>query len=158
MDTQTSGITRDGETFLRTQKTSPHAYVVLLGLKVFDVKGLLKAVDKGLPWNAFTRFVRNSGMSSEQVAELLGVPRRTLARRKAEGRFHADESDRLMRAARVFSRALDLYAGNRDAAAEWFTYPNWALGGESPLQFARTEIGADYVDNLVGQIEYGIFS
>ena len=158
METQTSSVTKDTEKFLRTQKTSPNAYVVLLGLKVFDVKGLLKAVDKGLPWNAFTRFVRNSGMSPEQVAELVGVPRRTLARRKAEGRFRADESDRLMRAARVFSRALDLYAGDRDAAADWFTYPNWALGGVSPLQFARTEIGANYVDNLVGQIEHGIFS
>lgn len=158
MEIQTSTITKDAEKFLQTKKNSPNAYVVLLGLKVFDVTGLLKTVEKGLPWTAFTRFMRNSGLSPEQVAELVDIPRRTLARRKAEGRFHADESDRLLRAARVYSRALDLYAGDREAAADWFTYPNWALGRVSPLQFARTGIGAEYVENLVGQIEHGIFS
>jgi putative toxin-antitoxin system antitoxin component (TIGR02293 family) len=158
METQASGVTSDGERFIRTQKSSPNAYVVLLGLKTFDVKGLVRAVEKGLKWNAFARFMRNSGLSGEQVAELIGIPRRTLARRKVQGRFQSVESDRLLRAARLFSGALDLYAGRRDAACEFFTAPNWALGGASPFEFAQTEIGAQEVENLFGQIEWGIFS
>ena len=158
METQTSSITRDGEIFIRAQKTSRNAYAVLLGLRVFDVTALVRAVEKGLAWKAFARFVRNSGLSAEQVAELIGVPRRTLARRKARGRFLPVESDRLLRAARVFSGALDLYVGNRDAACEFFTAPNWAFGGVSPFELARTDIGAQEVDNLYEQIAWGIFS
>lgn len=158
METQASGITKDAATFIRTRKTSQNAYVALLGLKMSDVKGLVRAVEKGLPWAAFTRFLRNSDLSAEQVAELIGVPRRTLARRRVQGKFTPVESDRLLRAARVFSGALDLYVGKRDAACEFFTSPNWALGGASPFEFAQTEIGAQEVENLYGQIEWGIFS
>jgi|ERR1044071_431151 putative toxin-antitoxin system antitoxin component (TIGR02293 family) len=158
METQTSDITKDGEQFIRTQKMSRNAYVVLLGLNVFDVTGLVRVVQKGLPWKAFARFVRNSALSAEQVADLIGVPRRTLARRKADGRFMPVESDRLLRAARVFSGALDLYDGNREAARDFFVAPNWAFGGISPFELARTDIGAMEVENLYGQIAHGIFS
>jgi putative toxin-antitoxin system antitoxin component (TIGR02293 family) len=150
--------TKDLQRLIRERRAIPHAYVILLGLNVFDVSAILKAIDRGLPWKAFTRFVRNTGLPPESVAELVGVPRRTLARRKSEGRFRSDESDRLLRAARIFSSALDLYGGNREAAAAWLSHPNWALGGSSPLEFARTEIGAKEVEHLVGRIQHGIVS
>ena len=157
METQTSSVTKDAERFIQTQR-SPNAYVVLLGLNVFDLVGLMKVIEKGLPWKSFMRLVRNIGLPAEQVAEVISVPKRTLARRKVDGRFRPDESDRLLRAARVFSAALRLYGGDRRSAAEWLSYPNWALGGISPLVFAQTEIGAQEVEHLVGRIEHGIFS
>jgi putative toxin-antitoxin system antitoxin component (TIGR02293 family) len=75
-----------------------------------------------------------------------------------EGRLKADESDRLLRLARVFGSALDLFNGNREAAVLWLTDINIALGGVAPLEFARTQLGADEVENLAGRIQYGIFS
>lgn len=158
METPAESSTKDIQRLNRERKTIPNAYVVLVGLNVFDVPTLLKAIQRGLPWKAFERLVRNTGLSPEAIAELIGVPRRTLARRKIEGRFRADESDRLLRAARIFASALDLYGGKREPAAEWLAHPNWALGGISPLQFATTEIGAKEVEHLVGRIQHGIVS
>jgi len=40
----------------------------------------------------------------------------------------------------------------------WLTDDNIALGGVAPLEYARTEVGADEVENLVGQIQHGIFA
>lgn len=158
MDTQVT--TKDVERFwqLRSRPSMPHEYVVLLGLDYFDLPNILKAVEKGFPWKTFERFVRNMGLPPEQVADVLDIPRRTLARRKVEGRLKADESDRLLRLARVFGRAIDLFHGNREAAVLWLTDINIALGGVAPLDFARTHLGADEVENLVGRIQYGIFS
>ncbi|HEX6084561.1 MAG TPA: antitoxin Xre-like helix-turn-helix domain-containing protein [Thermoanaerobaculia bacterium] len=139
-------------------RPGPRAYVVLLGLETFELPALLRAIEKGLPWKALERFVRNTGLTVEQVAGLLTLPPRTLARRKASGRLAPDESDRLVRAARIYGRALDLFDGEPDAATEWLTGRNPALGGVPPIDFARTEVGAEEVENVIGRAEHGVFS
>jgi putative toxin-antitoxin system antitoxin component (TIGR02293 family) len=153
-------MTRDIERFhqLRNRPRTPRGYVVLLGLDYFDLPTVLKTVEKGFSWKTFERFVKNIGLPTEQVADFLGIPRRTLARRKNEGRLKADESDKLLRLARVFGSALDLYDGNREAAVLWLTDLNIALGGVAPIDIARTHLGADEVENLVGRIQHGLFS
>ena len=134
------------------------AYVVLLGLNTFELPALLRQIERGFPWRTLERFVRNTGLTNEQVADLVSIPRRTLARRKADGKLTSSESDRLMRAARIYARALDVFDGDREAATEWLTDGNTALGGVTPLEFARTEVGAVEVDHLIGRIEHGVFS
>jgi putative toxin-antitoxin system antitoxin component (TIGR02293 family) len=144
--------------FLHGKSPGPHAYVVLLGLDYFDRSQLMRAIEKGLPWKAFERFVTNIDLPSEQIADTIGIPKRTLARRKVEGRFKSDESDRLVRLARVFAKALHLFDGDREAAKLWLTDVNIALGRVAPLDYARNSVGADEVEALVDRIEYGIFS
>jgi putative toxin-antitoxin system antitoxin component (TIGR02293 family) len=158
MDTQVT--TKDVERFwqLRNRPPTPHQYVVLLGLDYFDLPSIIKAVEKGFSWKTFERFVKNIGLPAERIADVMSIPRRTLARRKVEGRLKAGESDKLLRLARVFGSALDLFDGNREAATLFLTDVNIALGGVAPLDFARTELGAEEVENLVGRIQYGIFS
>ncbi|TAK90866.1 MAG: DUF2384 domain-containing protein [Verrucomicrobia bacterium] len=36
--------------------------------------------------------------------------------------------------------------------------PQFGLGGTAPLVYARTETGAQEVENLLGRIEYGVYS
>lgn len=157
---ETVAMTKDIERFqdLRNKPPILRSYVVLLGFDFFDLPTLLKAVEKGFSWKTFERFVKNLGLPAEQVADVIGIPRRTLARRKVEGRLKADESDRLLRLARVFGSALDLFHGNREAAVLFLTDVNIALGGVAPIELARTQIGADEVENLVGRIQHGLFS
>jgi uncharacterized protein (DUF2384 family) len=38
------------------------------------------------------------------------------------------------------------------------THKQPGLGGAVPLDFAKTEIGAREVENLLGRIEYGVYS
>jgi len=161
MDTPLSAARPDVaryHTLFKTGRPGEHAYVVLLGLDAFDLPVLLRLIEKGFAWKTLQRFVRNTGLSVEQVADLVAIPRRTLARRKVAGRLSSQESDRLLRAARIYSRALELFDGDRDAATRWLTHANGALGGVTPIELARTEIGATEVDHLIGRIEHGIFS
>jgi putative toxin-antitoxin system antitoxin component (TIGR02293 family) len=145
-------------TFLHNGHPGPHSHVVLLGLQTFDAAQLLRSVERGLPYSAFERLLANTTISSDDVLVLVSIPERTLTRRKREGRFHQDESDRLVRASRVFARAFGLFDGNRDAAKRWLSEPQRALGGEIPLAFARTELGALEVERLIGRLEHGVFT
>ncbi len=131
--------------------------MLLLGLETFDPLDLLRAVKKGLSYRTFERFRRNTSLSFERVADLIDIPRRTMTRRKRDGRFLADESDRLLRASRLFGMTLELFEGDRDAATEWLTTAQPALGGAIPLDLARTEVGGREVERLVGRLEHGVF-
>lgn len=118
---------------------------------------MLRAVEKGVPYRAFERLRHNTSLPLERLIDIVRIPRRTLTRRKAEGRFLPDESDRLLRLARLFGKALQLVEGDRDAAGEWLTNAQPALGGSVPLDLARTELGAQEVERLIGRLEHGVF-
>lgn len=153
--------TKDVERFLKFVRSGgpgPHSYVVLLGLDTFDASELLRAVKKGLAYRTFERFRRNTSLSAESVMLLVNIPRRTLTRRKREGRFLPDESDRLLRASRLFAKALELFEGNADAASEWLASSQPALGGATPLELAKTEIGTIEIERLIGRLEHGVFT
>jgi putative toxin-antitoxin system antitoxin component (TIGR02293 family) len=134
----------------------PHTYAALLGLRTFDSAGLRERVAAGLPFQTMERFQSKLDLPMTELADLLHIRTRTLSRRKEEGRLRPDESDRLLRASRLFGKILDLFEGDLDKARRWFATPQEALGGATPLHYARTDIGCREVENLVGRLEYGI--
>lgn len=133
-----------------------HAYAALLGLDPEDPAALHEALLAGLPYRAF-EYVRSLlDLPLAEVSRLVGIPYRTLVRRRQDGRFQPTESDRLVRLARIVRRVLDLFEGNLQHARAWLTEPQYGLGGRIPLDFAMTDVGAREVEHLVGRIEYGI--
>lgn len=144
--------------FLRTGSPGANSYIVLLGLETFDSRQLLRSVEQGFPYSTFERLIANTSLATDDALILVDIPLRTLTRRKSEGRFHQDESDRLLRASRIFARALHLFEGDRDAAKQWLSGRQKALGGEVPLVVARTEVGALEVERLIGRLEHGVFT
>lgn len=143
---------------LPTTTSGQHGYLSLLGLRSYDTAALLKRLDEGLSYAAFERLKRRLKVSSQELADAALITRRTLARRKKAGRMQPDESDRLVRLARVFSRAIELFEGDSEAARAWMMRPNRAFGGESPLEVSKTGVGAREVENLIGRIEHGVIS
>lgn len=141
-----------------SEAPGPHFYVVLLGLRTFDWTSLIRAVERGFSYEAIEHLQRNTAITIDTLLNWLQISTRTLARRKQQGGFEPEESDRLLRAARVFGKALELFEGDRDAAAEWMFSPLPALGGETPIEISRTELGSREVENLAGRIEHGVYS
>jgi putative toxin-antitoxin system antitoxin component (TIGR02293 family) len=121
-----------------------------------DTPRLLDRVEAGLPFSTFAAFVRTSGLPTAVAADLVGLTARTLARRKLQKRLRPDESDRLVRAARLYADATELFEGDESEARRWLNTPQPALGGMSPIRYATTEIGAREVAALIGRLEHGI--
>jgi putative toxin-antitoxin system antitoxin component (TIGR02293 family) len=117
---------------------------------------LVDQIEKGLPFSTFAAFVRNSALPVAAAAQLVGLTARTLARRKVQKRLGPDESDRLIRAARLYAEAVELFEGNEFEARRWLSAPQPALGGVVPVKYAATEVGAREVASLIGRLEHGI--
>ena len=135
---------------------SKNYYVALLGLRVRETPELLKRIRKGLAYTSWEHFVRNTALRKEDAVALVQISSRTLSRRKEEGRLHPDESDRLIRAARIFAQALELFEGEVESARRWLTAPQPGLGGATPIAYASTDIGEREVTALIGRLEHGI--
>ncbi len=118
-------------------------------------KQVREALQEGVPRSAFDQLRADLGVSNEELADILGIPTRTLARRT--DRFKPDESERLLRIGSVWSKTVDVLEAPA-AARRWITQPKRALGGLSPLRCCDTEIGAREVESLLGRIEHGVFS
>ena len=72
------------------------------------------------------------------------------------GRLQPEESDRLLRASRVFGRALELFEGDPEAARRWLDTPQAAIGGARPFDTIRTDIGAREVEFVIDRLEQGL--
>ena len=114
-------------------------------------------IRRGLPSAALESLTGNLGLAQAELAAVLGIPERTLARRKKEETLSPEESAKLVRLARAVGRATEVFE-DRDAALGWLRRPNRALAGEAPLRLLDTEIGAESVMDLLGRIEHGVFS
>jgi putative toxin-antitoxin system antitoxin component (TIGR02293 family) len=130
----------------------------VLGLKVRRTDELVRKVQSGFRFQQLTNLEKRSGLTRERIARFVAIPARTLARRQNEGRLNPEESDRVLRASRLFELATDLFDGSMEEARRWLQTPNIALGGASPLEFASTDVGAREVENLIGRLEHGVFA
>ncbi|MFI5243982.1 MAG: antitoxin Xre/MbcA/ParS toxin-binding domain-containing protein [Gemmatimonadales bacterium] len=149
------GAARRSPTGARVAEARP-SYMALLGLASDSVLVVREAIEEGLGYDAFIHFVEATSLPVAVASELTRIPARTLARRRLEGRLGPEESDRLVRAARVVGRAIELFENDVQAARQWLEAPQRALGGVAPLEFARTDVGARAVETLIGQTEHGI--
>lgn len=129
-----------------------------LGLRVESREQFMVAIRKGLTFRAFDHLAQALAVSDSELAKIVSISGRTLSRRREEGHFQAEESDRLARIAMLFDEAVTLFEGDEATAATWLTTPKKALADATPLQYADTEPGAQEVRDLIGRLEYGIFS
>lgn len=119
---------------------------------------LILQMRRGLGYSHISRLQSVIDVPLKRIAELAGVAPRTLMRRRRSGRFSSDESERLLRLSRVVQLTVSLFEDDLPAARNWLLAPRDALDGNSPLEYARTEIGAREVENLIGRLEHGVFS
>jgi putative toxin-antitoxin system antitoxin component (TIGR02293 family) len=129
----------------------------ILGRKIDSPAALDALVRKGLPYGAVESVLNQVAVSAGELVELLASSKRTIARRRAEKRLSAAESDRLARLARIFARAEEVFE-DKEKARRWLHKPNRVLGGRTPLQALETDIGTLEVVRILGRIEYGVYS
>jgi len=118
---------------------------------------VVRVVQAGLDFAELEALRDQLDLPLDRLTALLGLARATVHRRKAGGRLTSDESDKVVRFARLLGHAVHLFGSIEDARL-WLKSPQRGLGGAVPLDYAQTEAGAREVENLLGRIDYGVYS
>jgi putative toxin-antitoxin system antitoxin component (TIGR02293 family) len=124
--------------------------------KAASASDLRSSVLKGFPFSAFEAVQKEIDLPQNQLSSILGIPTRTMARRKENQQLTSVESDRLYRVARVFAFTVEVL-GDTEKARTWLKSPNRGLGGEVPLTLLDTDIGAEQVEDVLQRLKYGIY-
>jgi putative toxin-antitoxin system antitoxin component (TIGR02293 family) len=123
----------------------------------FTPARLIAALRAGLPYAELEELQARLQTPLDQLLPRLDISKATLHRRKAAGRLEPAESDRVLRFARLLGRAVTVME-SEDQARRWLNAPQTGLGGAVPLDYADSEVGAREVEDLLGRIEYGVYS
>jgi putative toxin-antitoxin system antitoxin component (TIGR02293 family) len=116
---------------------------------------VLRIVEGRLPPSVVKRLL-TLGLERSEIHDTV-IPARTLQhRRSRREKLTLEESDRVLRVVRLLSSAESVY-GNRERALAWLRKPHARLEGRSPLSLAKTDTGSRIVEELLIQIDEGMF-
>jgi putative toxin-antitoxin system antitoxin component (TIGR02293 family) len=111
----------------------------------------------GVPLRALEDFSIYSGIPLKDLLEVI-IPARTLKhRRQRQEPLNLDESDRLARVARLYELALKVF-GDADKARRWLSKPKERFQERSPVEMMRTELGGRQIEEMLYQIDEGVFA
>ncbi len=128
-----------------------------IGIKTNSVQDLIVKLREGFPVSAFDRLKANLAVPEKELAATVNIAHRTLTRRKKEGRLKVDESERVLRHAKLYERAVEVFE-DEELAKNWFHMKVKSLGGKTPLEYSDTDLGAQEVNDLLTRIEHGVVS
>jgi putative toxin-antitoxin system antitoxin component (TIGR02293 family) len=96
--------------------------------------------------------------SNKEISELLAISESTLARREQSKRaLTRDEGEKTIQLSAVMAKGLEVFEDEEDFR-HWLETDNVALGGIRPKELLTSAIGRDQVRDLLGRIQYGIYS
>jgi putative toxin-antitoxin system antitoxin component (TIGR02293 family) len=128
-----------------------------LKMKATHPTELVRRIQKGLPFSELKALRKQLDLPLDELASKLSISRATLHRRKDGGRLSTEESDKVVRFSRLLEHAANVF-GAVEKGRAWLKFPQHGLGGAVPLDYAKTEVGAHEVDNLLGRIDYDVYS
>lgn len=151
-----SGQTRAGTSARGVVRYCVHGPFGGISATRFTPAKMIEAVRGGLLVQELDDLQATLGVPTAKINDLLGISKATRHRREAGQRLKPTESDRIVRFARLMGRAVQVFESEK-SARRWITAPQIGLGGEVPLDYARTELGAREVEDLLGRIESGVY-
>jgi len=127
-----------------------------LGGRIGSELELASLAERGLPLTTVNRMTRH-GLTRDEVHALV-IHRRTFKHRKASHqKLSKEESDRAIRTARILARA-QATLGDAASALAWVREPKTRFEGKTPIQMMSTETGGRLVEEMLVQIDEGMFA
>ncbi len=96
-------------------------------------------------------------LTIRELATLLSMNERTMARRLVSGSLNKVESERLLLLDALAAHGLRVFE-DQGKFNRWLRRPLEILDSQSPLQMLDTATGFQVVDQILGRIEYGVYS
>src|SRR6266487_1543923 len=108
---------------------------------------LAEIVENGLPTGSLG-LLKEKGLTFSEISEIVISPR-TLKHRKAR-REHLshEETDRMVRVARIVALAENVF-GNPGKALLWLRTPDERIGNRRPLSLLRTDAGGRVIESML---------
>jgi putative toxin-antitoxin system antitoxin component (TIGR02293 family) len=127
-----------------------------LGLQSPATEGEILRIVEGRLAPSVIKRLNALGLERSEIDTIV-IPSRTLQhRRSRREKLTVEESDRVLRVIRVLSLTESIY-GSRERALDWLRKPHPRLDSRTPLSLVKTDAGSRIVEELLVQIDEGMF-
>ena len=120
----------------------------------FEKIGLIR---EGISKRDFEGFKQKAGLDYDQLAAILSVARATLINKKGTEKFNQTLSEKIVSLADIYSYGYEVFEYT-ERFNQWVFRPNQALGGIPPYDLLDSQYGREEVKDLIGRIDYGVYS
>jgi putative toxin-antitoxin system antitoxin component (TIGR02293 family) len=139
-----------------TAKTLNLYFENWLGTEASSEQKVVRLVENGLPTRVINHLI-DRGLTRNEVFDVI-IPLRTWKHRKSRREpLSREESERAIRAAKILARAQAVM-GDEESALDWLRAPKRRFEGRSPIQMLSTEAGGRLVEQMLIQIDQGMFA
>ncbi len=98
-----------------------------------------------------------TNLDYDKLSTLLSTTRATLINKKGAALFSASLGERIVSIADLYSYGFEVF-DDETKFNEWIFRPNQALGGRPPFELIDNQFGREEVKNVIGRIDYGVYS
>lgn len=128
-------------------------YIGVIPRSDFD---LAEIVEAGLPTDSLA-LLKQKGLTFSEISEIVISPR-TLKHRKARGEsLSHEETDRMVRVARIVSLAENVFCDHAKALL-WLRTADDRIGERTPLSMLQSDAGGRLIESMLWQIDEGVYS
>lgn len=120
----------------------------------FDLVNLART---GISKQSILALAKKISLTIEEISTVLHISERTLQRYAPNALVKIEYADKAIELARLYERGAAVL-GTETEFNSWMRTPNHALNNEVPLNLLDTSIGFDLIIQVLGRIEYGVFS
>jgi putative toxin-antitoxin system antitoxin component (TIGR02293 family) len=117
----------------------------------------MEMVRAGVSKEKLEALKRRTNLDYDRLSDILATTRATLINKKGAELFSASLSEKIISIADVYSYGFDVFE-DEAKFKQWIFRPNQALGGKQPFELLDNQFGREEVKNLIGRIEYGVYS
>jgi putative toxin-antitoxin system antitoxin component (TIGR02293 family) len=117
----------------------------------------MEVVREGISKKDLEHLKNTAELDYDQLAWALSVTRATLINKKGTEKFSPSLSERIVSLADIYAYGYEVFDED-DKFNNWILRPNRALGGQSPYDLLDNQYGREEVKNLIGRIDYGVYS
>jgi putative toxin-antitoxin system antitoxin component (TIGR02293 family) len=117
-------------------------------------------LERGLPNTAVKHLLGNmTTLAQNSIESAIGMSARTRQRREKHPTelLSQDQAGRTWKFAEILTRATSAF-GSRTAAEHWLAKPATGLDRRRPIDLLTTPAGVELVEDLLGRIEYGVYT
>lgn len=128
---------------------------LLIGRPVRSQAELALVAEHGIPTESIS-VLQDCGLAQGEIAKI--IPPRTLKHRRSRREaLSIAETDRVLRVGRILDLAQEVF-GSREKALLWLRSSDGRYDQRAPLDLLATETGGRIVENMLWQIDEGIFA
>jgi len=117
-------------------------------------------LERGLPNTAIEHLLEGvTTLAQKSIESAIGMSVRTRQRREKHPSelLNRDQTGRAWKFAEILTRAASIF-GSRTAAEQWLAEPATGLDQHRPIDLLTTPAGVALVEDVLGRIEYGVYT